>query len=295
MGGQSGGDRDARNVLPGEADTPHANAGLVQTGFFHARPGYRAMRRRGTDDWLLTYTLKGGGFYRQPGVEIQTSSGDLVLLEPGAYHHYGTPPGGEWKFLWAHFVPRSSWLSWLRWPLKGKGLRMLSLGRVGERTRLYRAFLRCHEDSWSAGVRGMVQDLAMNGLEEVLLLAVKERSATVAELSLSPGVQQTVEYLSEHLAERVAVPDLARLVSLSPSRFAHRFKEETGESVIAYLLKLRLKRAAQLLAFPGAGVKEVAAAVGFESPFYFTRQFRRHFGASPSVFRGRGQRTLKAR
>jgi AraC family transcriptional regulator of arabinose operon len=93
-----------------------------------------------------------------------------------------------------------------------------------------------------------------------------------------------MEHLTAHLGEPQDVPGLARLAGLSPSRFAHRFKEETGDSVIAYLMKLRLREGARLLEFSGRSVKEVAGDVGFESPFYFSRQFRRQYGQSPRAY-----------
>jgi transcriptional regulator GlxA family with amidase domain len=60
---------------------------------------------------------------------------------------------------------------------------------------------------------------------------------------------------------------------------------ETGDSIIAYLMKLRLRHAAKLLALPELSVKEVAHASGFSSQYYFSRQFRSHFSLSPLGYR----------
>ena len=56
-------------------------------------------------------------------------------------------------------------------------------------------------------------------------------------------------------------------------------------SPVAYLLKCRMERAAQKLAFGTDTIAEVAGAVGIDNPFYFSRLFTRHFKLSPSEYR----------
>ena len=51
------------------------------------------------------------------------------------------------------------------------------------------------------------------------------------------------------------------------------------------LLSVRMRQAARLLEYSTLGVAEIAAEVGFESAFYFSRQFRARFGVSPTSYR----------
>jgi AraC family transcriptional regulator of arabinose operon len=78
---------------------------------------------------------------------------------------------------------------------------------------------------------------------------------------------------------------LAREVSLSPSRLAHLFKEEVGDSLTNMTLTLRLRQAARLLEHTPRGIGAIAEDVGFTSAFYFSRLFRRRFGMSPRDYR----------
>jgi two-component system response regulator YesN len=52
-----------------------------------------------------------------------------------------------------------------------------------------------------------------------------------------------------------------------------------------HLIQARIERAGDLLADPGLSVKEVARRSGFESPYYFSRLFRKVTGRTPSEFR----------
>jgi AraC family transcriptional regulator, arabinose operon regulatory protein len=81
------------------------------------------------------------------------------------------------------------------------------------------------------------------------------------------------------------VRDLAALVGLSPSRFAHLFRQATGVSPARYLQALRMERAGQLLARTSIPVAEVIRLVGCPDPSHFARNFRKHFGEGPVEYR----------
>src|SRR3990172_4544937 len=94
-------------------ETPRPAPGLLVAGHFRERLPYHVLRRQGTQDWLLTFTLRGRGLYRQPGLRVEVEPGDLALLEPDAWHDYGCLPGKVWDFVWAHFIARPAWLEHL--------------------------------------------------------------------------------------------------------------------------------------------------------------------------------------
>lgn len=90
---------------------------------------------------------------------------------------------------------------------------------------------------------------------------------------------------ADNLAEPLSLRDVARQMNMSVPTLTRYVREETGESVMGRLRKLRMKRAAQLLEKEDASVKEIACRVGIPEPSYFCRCFRRYFGASPQGWR----------
>ena len=72
---------------------------------------------------------------------------------------------------------------------------------------------------------------------------------------------------------------------MSPSRFAHLFKQEVGETVKQVVIRLRIRQARWMLAMTEERVSDIAYALGFSSPFYFSRQFRSWVGQSPRDYR----------
>lgn len=269
--------------LPEATVVQHA-PGILVSGRFNEPCGYEIYRPGGTRDWLITLTHSGQGAFSTGGRTITCQSGDLMLLQPGTLHHYYTPEGAVWNFSWAHFNPPSRWLDWLRLPRDQGGCCHVPLGQSRAFLRMADAFGRLVSDNRS--LDRLQQQLALNALEEILLLLAKQMDeSTYAD----PRVEETLHYMRQHLQERITVEALAARVSLSPSRLAHLFKEHTGDSITASIVKFRLGHAARLLQHTTMNVAETAAEAGFNSPFYFTKQFTAMYGMSPTQYRSRSK------
>jgi AraC-like DNA-binding protein len=84
---------------------------------------------------------------------------------------------------------------------------------------------------------------------------------------------------------RLHLAGLARRAGKSERQFTRTFRALVGESPIAYQQRLRLQHAGFLLHDVERSVGEVAAAVGYQDLFQFSRAFARHFGCSPRAWR----------
>jgi AraC family transcriptional regulator, arabinose operon regulatory protein len=78
---------------------------------------------------------------------------------------------------------------------------------------------------------------------------------------------------------------LAALVNLSPSRFRHLFKHETGTSPRQYLRELRFRKAETMLANTFLSLKEIAEAIGLVSVTHFMKDFKERHGMTPREYR----------
>lgn len=93
--------------------------------------------------------------------------------------------------------------------------------------------------------------------------------------------------LRSSLAVPWTVEALAQEAMMSRSAFAARFSRVVGDSPLQYLKKLRMKQAAHLLRSSEAGIKQIAAAVGYESEAAFCGVFKKTFQLSPGAYRKR--------
>ena len=104
-----------------------------------------------------------------------------------------------------------------------------------------------------------------------------------AESARNP-VSAVLEYVRGHLSEPLTVADLAEQVSLSPSAFAHLFREVTGRSPYQFVKEIRLDKARELLIDGQLTVARVAQAVGYASVSHFISEFRGRFGVTPRTY-----------
>ena len=78
---------------------------------------------------------------------------------------------------------------------------------------------------------------------------------------------------------------LATLVNLSPSRFRHLFKQETGIGPAQYLKEFRLRKAEKMLRTTFLSVKQVLKLVGLGSNAHFVHDFKKKYGMAPTAYR----------
>ena len=98
-------------------------------------------------------------------------------------------------------------------------------------------------------------------------------------------VERAIAYMRENLDKPVQVPTLAAALNISPSHFFALFKQFTGRPPIEYFIRLRMRRACELLQDESLPVKQVAAELGYEDPFYFSRLFKAVHQVAPSHYR----------
>jgi transcriptional regulator GlxA family with amidase domain len=106
-------------------------------------------------------------------------------------------------------------------------------------------------------------------------------------------IEQSVAYMTQHLNQSLQVATLAARASISPSHFFALFKRRIGLAPMDYFTRLRMERAGRLLEATSLSVKEVAAELGYEDPFYFSRVFKSVNHLAPSGFRAASVATCK--
>lgn len=96
---------------------------------------------------------------------------------------------------------------------------------------------------------------------------------------------EAVEIVEARYAEPIELEAVAKGVSCSPRQLQRAFSEIGRTTFRAHLTRVRMDRAARLLAGSDLPVREVARAVGYRQPAQFAKAFRRRHGLAPAAFR----------
>ena len=98
-------------------------------------------------------------------------------------------------------------------------------------------------------------------------------------------VKNVISYVRLKYSEPIKIDNIAMALGLNRSYLTRLFKEVTGYSLQEYLLTYRMKMAVKLLSDENMNVNQIAASVGYNDTFTFSKAFKRHFGSSPSDYR----------
>lgn len=95
---------------------------------------------------------------------------------------------------------------------------------------------------------------------------------------------QAEKYLQEHYSEKITLDSLAVALGVSTSQLKRVFREQTDSSVIAYLTNLRIGEAKRMIRDCNCNFTQIAEAVGYDNIYYFSTQFKKHTGMTPTEY-----------
>jgi transcriptional regulator GlxA family with amidase domain len=103
--------------------------------------------------------------------------------------------------------------------------------------------------------------------------------------SASERIATVADHLRENLDQPHRLDELAAAAGVSVPHFCTLFRRQTGYAPIDFLIRQRIQRACKLLDTTQESIAGIAAVVGYEDAYYFTRCFRRIIGCSPRAYR----------
>ncbi|MFL2100324.1 helix-turn-helix domain-containing protein [Desemzia sp. FAM 23991] len=125
----------------------------------------------------------------------------------------------------------------------------------------------------------LLRDAAMLPLTESSLLLTEEEKE---KISL---VDEVVLFLENHYMEDITVNQIAQHFYTSPASLSRIFKDHTGETLINYLIQLRLSKAKEIIEEDIAiSIRQISKLVGYEDAYYFSKLFKKYYGKPPTLF-----------
>ncbi len=115
--------------------------------------------------------------------------------------------------------------------------------------------------------------------------AYNETSTTESRALLRVG--HVIGVLENEFSREWKLDDLLKIAHMSRSNLMRVFRKATGQTPVDYLIRLRIQKAAALLRTTDGSVTEIALGCGFSDSNYFTRQFNKLMGESPTAYKKR--------
>ena len=262
----------------------HRLVGLACTGYGSLANRPERGERRTIGSYAVVYVHAGSGWIETAATEspIAVEAGDLFWLFPGVAHMC-MPGSVGWSVQWATFagslVHSFELLGWLS--------RAHPVVHPNDPAQVETLFRRLRAD-FTAG-NPLAGALGAALIHRLAVVAHGSRGATEPDPPGALAVPRAIALIQEGAPRPLDLHAVADECGIGYSTLRRRFKQMTGQTITDYLLRVRLDRARDLLAHTRISVAEVADAVGFADPYYFSRVFRLKEGVSPTAFRAREQ------
>ncbi|MCC8041954.1 MAG: AraC family transcriptional regulator [Oscillospiraceae bacterium] len=236
-------------------------------------------RREGFKYPQFVIFTKGEGEMLLEGKKIALKQNSAIYLPANVPHTYYSI-GGEWQSWWINFSGRD-----IDMLLETLGFTEPTIiGNTADYERLLRILRKIYNTMKNDNLYGNYY--ASGFLYEFMLEMYKHSRKIPSFYDDGPnGFIKAVDYMGKNYAERITMEKLCRVSDLSEAHLCRLFKKHYGMRPMEYLNKTRIQHAKELLTQSHISVENAAVSVGFETPSYFGRLFRRYEGCSPSEYK----------
>lgn len=268
---------------------PHVEAALrrpgtrrlvvTDAGCFPSARGHRRSRPQGCPETIVMLCVAGSGTVDVADETHVLTRWTWTTIPATTPHEYYASEDDPWTIWWLHV--RGTAASEVTRPMVGVPQRVSRLRSVDRVLALFDELVALLEGRLSPA-----HLLAASGVAWNLLARMSADTMLPADGS---ALERAIRYLEARADGRIRVAELAAIVGVSPSHLTALFRESTGGGPAAFHTSLKMARARTLLDTSSSSISEVARTVGYDDPLYFSRQFRRLHGVSPSEYRAQGK------
>lgn len=241
----------------------------------------------------MAYVISGNGKYLIEDRLYDVAEGDLLIFNPGVRHQSlpseeGDTPTTEFFIGFSNIQLQDLEKNYI--PLPGPGNILHTAGEL--RQKIFKICSSMEAEN-ALGYQGRYFVLKAY-LMQMLVYVIRAQSQPMEvpagyafeSINKKYVVEQIVSYFEDHYSEKISLDRIAENMYLSTFYISKIFKTETGDTPIHRLIKIRLEKAREILEKDAdLSIKEVADRVGYKDVYHFSKQFKKHYGISPSKIR----------
>lgn len=253
---------------------------IVSVGSERCLPDY-LVERGGFEFQCVEYVAEGEGVLHMSGKEHELKPGVAFSYGPGVPHRI---ENNSSRPMLKYFIDCGGSKADELFDKRGMaGGSVKRIRQVGEVTAVFDMILSnaMNESTQSQPVCAALTDVLLLKLGEL------ETDGTETEARAWATYDRVRRLMQEQFLELRSMKEVAEQAHVNAAYLSRVFRRFHGSSPYRYLMRLRMGHAASLLLSPGVLVKEVAAKLGHEDAYHFSRSFKGVFGVSPEQFQKR--------
>ncbi|OGV39232.1 MAG: hypothetical protein A2X48_01245 [Lentisphaerae bacterium GWF2_49_21] len=240
----------------------------------------------------LLYITRGTRNLELNGRQYSADAGDLMIFRPGDAHieFAGTETVSYFVF---RFKPGELAEAGIEFPRIDKVGPVISLPRKEMFYDIFNSMVEEFENP------GEGSDLILGAYLVEFVIKLRRAINEILKNQISEGVDsvqlrvsRAMDLMEKNLTGSLDLEKIAGSAFMSVSHFSHTFKEKTGESPKRFLIRGRIEMAKRLLETTDKTAMRIAEELGYESPYFFYRQFRSKTGMTANRYRAKHRRKV---
>jgi AraC-like DNA-binding protein len=266
----------AINPFPGKGELVVLFSGYEQTEPLH-KVGPQVL-----DYHLVHYVLSGKGSFRCMGRDYELAQGDHFFIFPGELVSYGSDEQDPWRYRWIGFKGSMAdqLLSRMNISAHRPTVHTGSHRKIRVLFHQIERVLREGHPSCDMQAGGYLRLLFAEYAKHRMDVPAQQKETNPSQHQ----VEQAIRWLNLQYSKPISIEQMAHALGYHRTYLSKIFKQTTGLSPMNYLLKIRMERA-KLLLQERLTVEQIASSVGYPDALYFSKQFKKWYGCSPSEYR----------
>jgi len=252
---------------------------ITHIGYFPNASYHYRERRKGSDDYILLYSLGGKGYIENSSGKMELNPNQFIIIPPQLFHRYQADLENPWTLYWVHFS--SNKLKEFNEDFKSDRFYQPTAIHYNQMILdVWAQMFASLADGYNASTIAYA-NLCLYRFLSFFLFPDKKYSLE----EQSDPLDQSIIFMRKNIEKRLTTEDIAQRFQYSSSHYTAIFKKKTGMSPIDYFIRLKIHFACQLLTQTDLKIKQIADRIGYDDPYYFSRLFKQVMGKSPKEYK----------
>lgn len=230
--------------------------------------------------YLIHVVLSGQGIFRQKNCTHRLTAGDAFLITPMESTYYEADMINPWEYAWIGFDGQN--VTSLLEDTIFRTSPVYSCPETGETGVCIKKLMTNILNTFSSPCHS---SLALLGLFLQLLGTMSDSPVSRGESFSREYVDRALQYMNNNYSYNIRIQDIASAIGIDRTYLYRIFMEQEHISPKQYLIQLRVRTAASMLAQPQYTITEIGYSCGFKDAAAFSSQFRKSTGYTPKQFR----------
>jgi AraC-like DNA-binding protein len=230
--------------------------------------------------YRIVYTASGHAVLRYPGKEIMLKSGTVCGFAPDDKGEISVNSDSPWEHYYLHFTGKDASKIFSQTMLNTK--RAIYTSNPPKFLQYFENIIEEERNDFESShiINVYYLKILMLKLAYEIYNNTEDHSLASRETYLTCR-----NYINKHFSEINSFEELADKCNISKVYFCRLFKQYAEISPMAYVMNLKMNKAAVLLMQSDLSIKQISHVLSFEDQYYFSKLFKKKYGISPKYYR----------